>query len=111
MKCPACGINETMHKLSWLCRKCSEIRARRRADITRRSHKAVEQEILAGRLPPVKNLACVDCGEPAVCYDHRDYSKPIDVDAVCKSCDASRGPGAPYDGADKRWARRQRAPR
>lgn len=45
-----------------------------------------------GDLPRVKTLKCVDCGKPAHCYDHRDYSRPLDVDPVCKKCNALRGP-------------------
>jgi len=34
------------------------------------------------------------CGEKAYCYEHRDYSKPLEVEAVCDSCNALRGPAA-----------------
>jgi len=37
---------------------------------------------------------CVDCGKQATCYDHRDYSKPIDVEPVCHPCNVKRGRGA-----------------
>ena len=37
------------------------------------------------------NIACVDCGEKATDYDHRDYSKPLKVDAVCHKCNVRRG--------------------
>jgi len=38
------------------------------------------------------SIECVDCGAPATCYDHRDYSKPLDVEPVCWKCNAQRGP-------------------
>ena len=49
-----------------------------------------------GDLPDLKKVErpCVDCGNRAVEYDHRDYMKPLDVQAVCKSCNAARGEGA-----------------
>lgn len=49
-----------------------------------------------------KNFLCVDCAEPAVCFDHRDYSKPHELAAVCKSCNKRRGP------ADWSWLRKQK---
>lgn len=51
----------------------------------------VRKARLAGDLPPPNKLKCVDCGKPAYCYDHRDYSKPLQVDAVCASCNKYRG--------------------
>ena len=51
---------------------------------------AVAKEM--GYLPKLDgSVACVDCGAPALEYDHRDYSRPLDVDPVCKSCNRRRG--------------------
>lgn len=36
-------------------------------------------------------LRCVDCGEKAACYEHRDYNKPLDVVPVCQRCNCKRG--------------------
>jgi hypothetical protein len=36
---------------------------------------------------------CVDCGDKASVYDHRDYNKPYEVDPVCRKCNLKRGPG------------------
>lgn len=38
---------------------------------------------------------CADCGRAAVMYDHRDYSRPLDVVAVCHSCNLRRGAALP----------------
>ena len=38
------------------------------------------------------DVACVDCGEKAQVYDHRDYNKPLEVDPVCQKCNCARGP-------------------
>ena len=58
----------------------------------------VAKAVRTGLLPPAKYLLCFDCGKGAQCYDHRDYRKPHKVEPVCFSCNAKRGPGAPYDG-------------
>lgn len=51
--------------------------------------------VRVGFLPHPLDFKCVDCGNPAQCYDHRDYSKPLDVVPVCLPCNASRGRGIP----------------
>jgi len=43
----------------------------------------VKAEIKAGRLLPISQCKCVDCGKDAKAYEHRDYTKPIDVVPVC----------------------------
>lgn len=50
-------------------------------------------EVRAGRLISPKKLHCADCGIRAQCYDHRDYTKPLDVQPVCRRCNKARGPG------------------
>ncbi len=50
------------------------------------------QAIRAGALPRATEFQCADCGKPAEAYDHRDYTKPLQVDAVCRSCNVIRGP-------------------
>lgn len=37
------------------------------------------------------SIACVDCGGPACVYEHRDYSRPLDVEPVCATCNSYRG--------------------
>lgn len=49
--------------------------------------------IVAGMLPRASVFDCIDCGEPAKCYDHRDYRKPLDVEPVCVGCNKKRGSG------------------
>lgn len=62
-----------------------------------------------GLLAEVETLKCTDCGEPASCYDHRNYYHPLAVDAVCKGCNNRRGPGFPLptvlDGGQYKTAR------
>jgi hypothetical protein len=59
------------------------------------AHSAVRRAVKRGELQPATVFACVDCGKPAQCYDHRDYSKPLDVEPVCTSCNLKRGPAKP----------------
>jgi hypothetical protein len=46
-----------------------------------------------GFLAPLDGQRCADCGKAAQCYDHRDYSQPLLVAAVCLQCNASRRKG------------------
>lgn len=55
--------------------------------------KAVNAAVRGGLLPRLagNNIRCVDCRKPAAVYDHRDYSKPLDVQPVCHRCNQKRG--------------------
>lgn len=90
------------------CDECLERRRARRASaycdalpLAWRAHQKVRRAVVSGQLPRVKTLTCVDCGKPARCYDHRDYTKPLDVAPVCFSCNTRRGPAYPYSEALK----------
>ena len=55
----------------------------------------VTAAIRHGDLSPLDgSVLCVDCGKPASEYDHRDYTRPLDVVPVCRHCNQLRGPGA-----------------
>lgn len=58
------------------------------------AYKAVRQAISKGRLPPPWSQKCVDCGNPARVFDHRDYAAPLDVEPVCGTCNQRRGPAS-----------------
>lgn len=60
-----------------------------------RARLLVSEAVKRGEMPHVSTLPCADCGKPAECYDHRDYTKPLEVAAVCKGCNNRRGPGLP----------------
>lgn len=54
---------------------------------------AVTRAVRTGKLPRISpHTRCVDCGGRATEYDHRDYSTPLVVEAVCHACNLSRGP-------------------
>lgn len=57
-------------------------------------HKGIRENIL----PHPRGLPCSDCYGIAVCYDHRDYNKPLSVDPVCRRCNRLRGPAIPRTG-------------
>lgn len=56
-----------------------------------RAHAAVAKAVRLGEMPRARELSCVDCAKPAVDYDHRDYSKPLEVEPVCRRCHMARG--------------------
>ena len=69
------------------------------------AHSAVSTAVQSGRIPPARTLVCVDCGGRARDYDHRDYSQPLSVEPVCRSCNLLRGPAINADrGAFERTA-------
>lgn len=45
-----------------------------------------------GWLVRARDLKCVDCGNQADHYDHRNYTQPLSVQPVCRSCNKKRGP-------------------
>lgn len=52
----------------------------------------VRQAIESGVLMSPTAHRCVDCGDWAVHWEHRDYSRPLDVEPTCCSCNHRRGP-------------------
>lgn len=56
---------------------------------------AVSAAIKAGTIAHPQSLQCIDCDNPAWCYEHRDYRKPLDVQPVCQGCNNRRGPALP----------------
>ena len=60
-----------------------------------KSRGRVRLAVLSGKLINLKTtiVKCVDCKtERATQYEHRDYRKPLEVDAVCRDCNRDRGP-------------------
>lgn len=59
------------------------------------AHRYVEAAVKYGDLRKLDgSIRCDDCGEPATCYDHRDYSRPLEVAPVCAGCNSKRYFGA-----------------
>lgn len=61
-----------------------------------KAYLTVRAAVKRGLLPEVETQICKDCGNPAECWDHRNYHYPLAVDPVCKACNNRRGPGFPY---------------
>jgi len=53
---------------------------------------AVAKAVKSGDLNHISTMTCVDCGNKADGYDHRDYFLPLNVEPVCDSCNQKRGP-------------------
>lgn len=65
----------------------------------------VSRAIMRGLLRQATGQVCVDCGAPGEHLDHRDYNLPLDVEPVCRSCNAKRGPAKPKSWSfDEFWA-------
>jgi ribosomal protein S27E len=60
-----------------------------------KAHRKVKKAIELGILASVKDLKCLDCGNQAEIYDHKDYNKPLEVEPVCRSCNRNRGSAIP----------------
>jgi hypothetical protein len=62
------------------------------------AHRYVDAAVRNGDLPKLDgSILCADCSNPATEYDHRDYKRPLEVDPVCRACNAARGPGLHRD--------------
>lgn len=108
-KCHLCGDIElvTGGSSNHVCRHCKEsgrapVRARcfHQAALNGReaANLAVAKAIRDGEMLHPSNFHCADCGGVATEYDHRDYSRQLDVDPVCRKCNQARGPGLPVQG-------------
>lgn len=92
--CQECGEQAYRYfKTCVRCQPCASIATAVSMQASSRVHRAVA----VGLLPDLRtgNVACADCGKQAFAYDHRDYSKPLVVDPVCRSCNGKRGAAAP----------------
>ena len=66
------------------------------------AHRILRDAISRGLIPKLgytmrTEIKCVDCGGMAQGWDHRDYTKPLDVMPVCRPCNNRRGPAYPYN--------------
>lgn len=85
------------------CEDCGRSRYRAMSTIQNRAAGIVARAIRAGALASPRSRVCTDCGRPAEAYDHRDYTQPLKVDPVCRSCNVMRGPADVWpDGFDPR---------
>lgn len=89
--CLECAVQ--INRLWKRCIPCQHAYDLRRNRVTRSASAKVSHAVRTGKLPRPTTLMCADCGRPATEYDHRDYSKPLEVEPVCHPCNKLRGPG------------------
>lgn len=98
--CHLCGVKLIgYHPNSRHCEDCKRdavARWRRQKNDNEVSRKVTRYAVKVGFLLHPSNYICMDCKRlQAECYDHRDYSRPLDVDAVCLNCNQKRYKGIP----------------
>ena len=54
------------------------------------AHQAIKNAVRRGDLPRVSTCDCRDCGIQAADYHHEDYSKPLEVEPLCRLCHKKR---------------------
>lgn len=101
---PPSGMSREEHQ-EWTTARKERIAADRKLyeELRNVSHAIVTLEIKAGRLSKASAFKCVDCGNKAQCYDHRDYREPLKVEAVCRGCNNRRGRAQPYPDLPRRF--------
>lgn len=89
--CIDCGVGPLKPRVLYRCLPCNN----KNEYFRQRARVAVRRAIDCGDLADLlaSHVSCVDCGERADRYDHRDYSKRLDVEPVCRRCNRNRGPG------------------
>jgi len=90
--CQCCGVADISHrhgraKYCLSCRNDGQIGRGRILAL-----RAVNTRVRTGEMPRADTFVCVDCGQAAHSWEHRDYSRPLDVEPVCRSCNHKRGP-------------------
>lgn len=73
------------------CSDCATSRYWKMVGYQNAACRLVHAAMRRGDIPAPASLACVDCGAQARDYDHRDYTQPLKVDPVCRSCNVMRG--------------------
>lgn len=87
--CASCARTEyRATPIAQFCHQCAEQRRREQSRAIQRVNYAIRRGFLSR---PAEH-ACADCGAQATDYDHRDYTKPLEVEPVCSACNTRRGP-------------------
>ncbi len=88
IKCESCGELEQ-------CRQDQLAAKRYCGDCKKALDKispTVRRALHGMRLPPASTYTCIDCGEQAAVWEHRNYDRPHEVVATCHPCNKFRGP-------------------
>lgn len=91
--CYQCGVEIRSNTFHY-CERCQLPCFR----IKEAAHQVVKSAVVDGRLQSLsQNLVeCVDCGDRASQYEHRNYERPLDVEPVCRKCNKARGKAARF---------------
>lgn len=79
-----------------MCAPCSQKVLKYNETVRREAHRILTKAVRIGKIRRPSEFDCADCGKRAQHYDHRDYSKPLDVEPVCRGCNARRGHAVQY---------------
>lgn len=82
-----CRCGAPLRYRNTICGPCVNVHVRFQA----RAIAAVRRAVQRGKLQPARSFSCADCSKPATEYDHRDYTRPLDVSPVCHGCNIRRG--------------------
>lgn len=92
--CECCGVADLTGR-HVRAKYCLDCRNEGQIGIGRiKALRTVNEAVRRGDLARPDTFKCVDCGEQAACWEHRDYSRPLDVEPVCRACNHKRGPAA-----------------
>lgn len=91
--CPHCGRVARTSPQGKACLDCNRVIN----PLKKLAHRLVNRAVLKGRLPAPKTLRCA-CGARAKDYDHRDYLRPMAVEATCHPCNLKRPPAGAEGG-------------
>jgi hypothetical protein len=90
-KCSGCAVEffgRPRQARALFCEPCHKVYRH----VQRQAANAFQNAVRHGLVRSYVGQACADCGQPAQCQDHRSYLRPLDVVAVCYSCNSRRGP-------------------
>lgn len=95
LTCGACGVEFSQKTVGSKLRYCVSCRDEYYR-VRRRAVALVANAVAFHKIPPARDLNCVDCApsreRKAQVYDHRDYSRPLEVEPVCQFHNCRRGP-------------------
>jgi hypothetical protein len=87
-KCMRCNSQSTRHTQAQdVCESCQKEHLKEGSKASAILNNYIKKHAFS----KATEKLCVDCGCRAHVHDHRDYTKPLEVDPVCFSCNSIRG--------------------
>lgn len=88
IKCERCGDLESCRQDQLAAKRyCADCKASLDALTP-----SIRRAMVGMRLPPAATYTCIDCGDTAAVWEHRNYDRPHEVVATCHPCNKLRGP-------------------